>query len=102
MKTRIATLLAAMMVLSMVAVPATADPFAEPHPHFLLVGADVDLTTPDPATGAPYTINSYEKCVPLAGGKAQTHNRFHHLIHWGQANQALVGAGHIVVPFGCP
>jgi hypothetical protein len=88
------------LALSLMAGPAAASPLAGPHSHFLLIGAEVDFTTP--SRGAPYTVLDYKKCVPLAGGKAQTHNRFHDKVHFGRANEALVGAGHIVVPFGCP
>jgi hypothetical protein len=97
--TMIATLL---LALGLVAAPAMADehgsPFDTPHPHALLLHADV-LDQPDPNTGAPYTVLGYGKCVDLAGGKALRQNNFHTNIHFGQAGQALRGAGHLIVPF---
>jgi hypothetical protein len=105
---RIITLGAVMLLaLGVLAGPATADEappgpdFGTPHTHFLLIGADVTWH-PEGTPGPPYTVNSYKKCVPLAGGRALMHNRHHENLHFGQANVALVGAGHIIVPFGCP
>jgi hypothetical protein len=102
---RTITMLAAMLLaLGMMAGPAAADehgngsPFDTPHPHVLLLHADV-LDVPDPNTGAPYTVLDYGKCVDLAGGKALRKNNFHTNIHFGRAGQALRGAGHLVVPF---
>jgi hypothetical protein len=101
---RTITLLAALLLtLGMLAGPAAADhhgppDFDTPHPHVLLLHADV-LDEPDPMTGAPYTLLGYGKCVDLAGGKALRQNNFHTNVHFGRAGQALRGAGHLVVPF---
>lgn len=103
MRKTITLLAALLLMLAMMAGPAVADEpgppdFGTPHPHVLLLHADV-LDEPDPVTGAPYTLLGYGKCVDLAGGKALSHNRFHTNVHFGPAGQALRGAGHLVVPF---
>lgn len=106
MQWRIATLLAAVMVLSMMAVPAAAGEHGgsppdldEPHPHVLLLGADVtDVEEPDEGM-PPYIVTDYDKCVDLAGGQTMRHNRFHDNVHFGRAGAALRAAGHIVLPF---
>ncbi len=86
------------LALSLMSGPAAASPLDDPHPHVLLLGADITWVDPGPGQ-PPYVINDYRKCVDLAGGRTLKHNRFHDNVHFGQANQALVGAGHIVVPF---
>lgn len=86
------------LALSLMAGPAAASPLDDPHPHVLLLRADITWVAPG-LGGPPYIINDYRKCVDLAGGQTLKHNRFHDNIHFGQANRALVGAGHIVVPF---
>jgi hypothetical protein len=86
------------LALSLMAGTAAASPLDDPHPHVLLLGADISWVEPGPGQ-PPYIIESYRKCVDLAGGQTLEHNRFHHNVHFGQANRALVGAGHIVVPF---
>lgn len=86
------------LALSLMAGPAAASPLDDSHPHVLLLGADITWKVPAPGM-PPYIINDYRRCVDLAGGQALKHNRFHDNIHFGRANRALVGAGHIVVPF---
>jgi hypothetical protein len=99
------TLLAALLLaMGMLAGPAMAEghggsPFDEPHPHVLLIGADVEVVADPPPGSPPYVVHDYDRCVDLAGGKALRQNNFHHNIHFGRAGQALRGAGHIVVPF---
>lgn len=88
-------LTAMLLAFAMMAVPAAASPLDDPHPHVLLLRADV---SPSPGM-PPYIVTGYDKCVDLAGGEALKHNRFHTNVHFGRSGQALRGAGHIVVPF---
>ena len=87
-----------LLAFGMMAVPAMASPLDNPHPHVVLLGADVSEATPGPGM-PPYLVTGYDKCVDLAGGDALKHNRFHSNVHFGRSGQALRAAGHIVVPF---
>lgn len=98
MRTTTTTLAAMLLALGMMAGPATASPLDDPHPHVLLLGADVLEVAPSPGM-PPYIVTGYDKCVDLAGGQTLRHNRFHTNVHFGRSGQALRGAGHIVVPF---
>ena len=89
------TVTAMLLAVGMMAVPAMASPLDDPHPHVLLLGADV---IPSPGM-PPYLVTGYDKCVDLAAGEALKHNRFHTNVHFGRSGQALRAAGHIVVPF---
>lgn len=97
MKRKLALLSAMGLLLAVLGSPAAADqhtPLDQPHVHALLIGVDATWGGGSP----PYVIHGFDRCVELAGGKALNHNRFHHNIHFGRAGQALVEAGHLVVP----
>jgi hypothetical protein len=74
-------------------------PFDQPHDHVLLIGADVEWVTPAPGL-PPYVIHGFDRCVPLAGGHAVPLKAHHDRVHFGRAGQALVSAGHLVIPLG--
>jgi hypothetical protein len=94
MKGKIAALLAAMLSLSLVAGPASADEHGEPwpeHGHMLLLHADYS------GEGETTFIHSYRTCIDIASGRKL--DRAHHTtIHQGRAGAVLRGAGHLVVP----
>jgi hypothetical protein len=96
---RLVVLTAALaLAIGLLAAPASADtrppPFNQPHGHVLLIGADVDWVGGAP----PYRINSYKRCVELAGGRSVPLHAHHDRVHFGRAGQALAAAGHLVVP----
>jgi hypothetical protein len=99
---RLVVLTAALaLAIGLLAAPASADtrppPFNQPHGHVLLIGADVTWIQPPPGA-PPYVINSYERCVELAGGRPVPLHAHHDRVHFGRAGQALAAAGHLVVP----
>lgn len=102
--TAVAATLVALLLLATLATGAAAhetapadSPFANAHPHVLLLHADVDMQTP--AAPFPYTVRSYSQCVDLAGGQALDNRAQHDTVHFGRAGAALKAAGHWVVPF---
>jgi hypothetical protein len=86
------TLIAAMaMMLGLFAGTAGASEHGAPwpaHGHILLLHVHYD------ADGEP---ESYGKCVDIASGR-QLDRAHHTTIHTGRAGQALMRAGHLVVP----
>ena len=91
------------MLLGLVAGPAAADrppPFDEPHNHALLIGADVEFLEEPPPGVPPYIIHGFRRCVELAGGQPVPLQAHHDRVHFGRAGEALIGAGHLVVPLG--
>jgi hypothetical protein len=101
----IAVLAATLVAVAAISATAQADehephdPFADPHPHVLLVHADVSFHPPLAPGQPPYTVHGYERCVDLAGGRALPANNHHRSLHFGRAGEALREAGHLVVPF---
>jgi hypothetical protein len=97
-----ATAMVIALALSVFASTASADghrppPFNQPHTHALLVGADVEWVTPQPGL-PPYVIHGFDRCVPLAGGRTVPLDAHHDRVHFGRAGEALIEAGHLVVP----
>lgn len=96
MKRRIALLLAAMMVLSVMAGPAMAKPekFEESHGHMLVLGAEVEFLEDGPFGPGPYAVG-WRKCIDMPVTPLRGH---HSNVHMGQAGIALEAAGHAFVP----
>jgi hypothetical protein len=97
----VAALSAALLALAVLALPAAAE---EPtptfewvdHGHVLLLGATY---TQEP--GEPPVVHSFERCVPLAGGRVMALSSLHDKVHMGNANRkGLASAGHLVQPIG--
>jgi hypothetical protein len=62
-----------------------------PHPHLLVLGAEVDLEN--------RILLDARSCVHLAGGQALPLKAQHQHVHFGNAGEALlVNAGHLVIP----
>jgi hypothetical protein len=76
--------------------PASAQEFP-PHGHLLLIGADVEWVEPEPGQ-PPYRIHGFERCVELANARPLPLRAHHERVHFGRAGQALIAAGHQVVP----
>lgn len=97
----LATALAALLTLGLLASPALADGGHDdgppPHGHLLLLGATFTVN-PGPA-GPPVFIHSYQRCVELAAGRPVPNQAHHDGVHTGAAGSALrTHAGHLVVP----
>ena len=58
------------------------------HGHVLVLGLQFD------SDGNP----SIRKCVDLANGRALRNNAHHDHLHTGRAGEALIRAGHMVIP----
>lgn len=99
MKRRIAVLIAAMMVLSVMAGPAMAKPqmFDESHGHMLVLGVQAEFLTVEgdsvPWDGL-YAVG-FRKCIDMPITPLRGH---HANVHMGQAGMALEGAGNAFVP----
>lgn len=94
-----ATALAVALALSMFATAASAQegsPLDEPHDHALLIGVDVEFVDGP----LPYVIHGFDRCVSLAGGNHVPLHAHHDRVHMGRAGEALLEAGHLVVPLG--
>lgn len=63
-----------------------------PHPHMLVLGAEVDFSGEEPV------LVDYRKCVDVAANQALPLNAHHEHVHFGRAGEALRQAGHIFVP----
>lgn len=86
--------LAASMALLVAGVSASGDEHIPPHPHMLLLHADVE-----PGQGGPPQVNSYEKCIDLAGNNTLKLSSQHEHLHFGNVNRvAFPNAGHLIIP----
>lgn len=63
-----------------------------PHPHLLLVGAEVDFSGPEPV------LLDYVRCVDVAANRKLPLNAQHEHVHFGRAGEALSDAGHLFIP----
>lgn len=101
MKRTITLVAAVAMMLGMMAMPALAQGPPQ-HGHVLLLHADFEVNPDhdpmDPASGPPYIVHGFEKCVEIANARALRVHVHHHSIHQGRAGEALRGAGHLTVP----
>lgn len=69
-------------------------PDIPPHPHMLVLGAEVDFGAP----GGPRLLE-YSKCIDLAANRTLPLGSQHEHVHFGPAGVALrENAGHLVVP----
>jgi hypothetical protein len=95
MKTKLipaAALVAAMALIgSTTAGPADASELPE-HGHVMLIGAV--WTGSGPSTD----VQSYERCVDLANGRALKNHAHHAHLHTGVAGNAVKKSGHLVIP----
>ena len=63
-----------------------------PHPHLLLVGAEVDFSGEEPV------LLDYVRCVDVAANRKLPLNSQHEHVHFGRAGEALSSAGHLFIP----
>ena len=88
----------ALAALALAAVPTAAADMHEPppippHPHLLLVGAEVDFSSGEPV------LLDYTRCVDLASNNSLPLGSQHEHMHFGTAGEALeAGGGHLVIP----
>jgi hypothetical protein len=71
--------------------PASASELPE-HGHVMLLGA---IWT---GSGPGTDLESYERCVDLANGRALKNHAHHANIHTGSASEAVKKSGHLVIP----
>lgn len=67
---------------------ATAEPPPElpPHPHILLIDADLEF---DENANPPLIVNDFKKCVDIAANQTLRLNAHHEHFHFGTAGDAL-------------
>jgi hypothetical protein len=95
---RTTTLLTVLLLaMSTLAAPASAQGWPD-HGHLLLIGAVVEPVANPPQGSPPYRIHGFDRCVELANGRHVPLHAHHDRVHFGRAGQALIGAGHQVVP----
>lgn len=78
--------LALAVVLGVVLAGAAATAELPPHPHILLVDADIDF---DPSADPPLIVNDFRECVDIAANQTLRLNAHHEHFHFGTAGDAL-------------
>ncbi len=63
---------------------ATAE--LRPHPHILLIGADIEF---DETANPPLIVHDFRKCVDIASNQILRLNAHHQHFHFGKAGDAL-------------
>lgn len=68
--------------------PATAEAQLPEHGHMLVLHVEFE-------NGEPV---GFQRCVDIANNNVLPHHVHHETIHTGRAGEALIAAGHMVVP----
>ncbi|MDX1468698.1 MAG: hypothetical protein R3258_05105 [Acidimicrobiia bacterium] len=84
MRTLTALALAGAVAVGLGGTAATAE--LPPHPHILLIGADVEIVE---GGNPPFIVHSYERCVDIASNQTLRLNAHHEHFHFGTAGDAL-------------
>lgn len=89
-------ILALAVALGVVLAGAAATADLPPHPHILLIDADLEF---DPSAEPPLIVNDYKKCVDIAANQTLRLNAHHEHFHFGTAGDALrVRTGNFPLP----
>lgn len=78
--------LAVVLVVVLAGAAAMAGPPLPPHPHILLIDADIEF---DSSVEPPLVVNDFKECVDIAANQTLRLNAHHEHFHFGTAGDAL-------------
>lgn len=79
-------ILALSVVLGVVLAGVAATAGLPPHPHILLIDADLEF---DENANPPLIVNDFKECVDIAANQTLRLNAHHEHFHFGTAGDAL-------------
>ncbi len=82
------SVLALVVGLGVMVAGASAVAELPPHPHILLIDADIEF---DETANPPLIVNGFRKCVDIASNQTLRLNAHHQHFHFGTAGDALRG-----------